>query len=106
MISKPFFSSSDGRSIEFVIEECEGEPISRCAFTAGAEKFCLCRQPGHKFFVATIGDPDADEHPRILNAGSSSLADLLLSELSRGGRHGHYREAVSKIITLFDENAA
>lgn len=105
-ISPPVFLSREGHPIECVLEEKEGETISRCTFAAGAEQFCLSRQPGHEFFEATVGGPDAENHPRVLTAGKESLPDLLLSELSRGGRHGHYRQAVSTIRPLLEKNAA
>jgi glucose-6-phosphate dehydrogenase assembly protein OpcA len=88
--------SRDGRTIAFRLEAADGPPISRCAFRRGEATFELTRRNADPYY--SVGG--TGELPRILPAGPESLPDLLLSELARGGRHGHYRQAIAAIRPL------
>jgi glucose-6-phosphate dehydrogenase assembly protein OpcA len=92
------FVTRDGRAIPFRLVENDGPLLSLCAFHSGSSLFSLTRRKNDPYFLASVGAKD--ELPRMLPAGPESPADLLLSELARGGRHGHYRKAIATIGPL------
>lgn len=100
MISESFFLRPDGAHVAFDLKECEGSTVSRCSFHAGASEFRVERCHGNAHFEATVRGCGGSEHPRIFGAGRDNLTDLLVAELSRGGRHGNYRRAVEAVIPI------
>jgi len=100
LLGKPFFLAPSGAHVQFDLAEKPGPSISRCLFTSGACDFLLKHCNERNFFEATVSCPGSQEHPRIIKSGREKPADLLLSELSRGSRHGHYRHALEAILPL------
>ncbi|MEX1119521.1 MAG: glucose-6-phosphate dehydrogenase assembly protein OpcA [Terrimicrobiaceae bacterium] len=100
LLDKPFFVAPSGIHVPFDLTEKPGPPISRCLFTSGECEFLLKHCDERNFFEATVSCPGCQEHPRITKAGRDNPADLLLSELGRGSRHGHYRHALEAILPL------
>jgi glucose-6-phosphate dehydrogenase assembly protein OpcA len=100
LISRAYFLAPNGTHVSFELKEKAGPSISRCSFHSGECEFLLERCATRSFFEATVSCPSVQEHPRIVNAGREKPADLLLAELSRGGRHGLYREALDAILPL------
>jgi glucose-6-phosphate dehydrogenase assembly protein OpcA len=100
MMSKPFFLAPNGTHVQFALTEKDGPSISRCSFRSGCCEFLLERCATRSFFEVTVSCPGFNEHPRIVNAGREKPSDLLLAELSRGGRHGLYREALEAILPI------
>lgn len=98
MISSGFFLADAGAHVAFELTEAEGATVSRCSFFAGPGEFRVERCDAH--FEATVRVAGSDEHPRLFGAGRETLPELLVSELSRGGRHGNYRRAVEAILPL------
>ncbi len=100
MLDKPFFLAPSGTHVRFDLTEKPGPSISRCLFTSGECEFLLNHCNERNFFEATVSCPGSQEHPRITKAGRDKPADLLLSELGRGSRHGHYRHALEAVLPL------
>ena len=100
MMASPFFSAPDGRQITFALQETDGAHISGCRFVSADREFLLDRQPGTTLYEATVSCPSVQEHPRVVHVGSEKTADLLISELSRGGRHTQYLASLQKIAPL------
>lgn len=87
----------DGALVPCLLSETTGPspPISRCSFHSGEWEFRLERVGDS--FTGTVGGPDCDDVPRIFAVPRESLPDLLVAELSRGGRHGNYRDALALV---------
>ena len=100
MLAKPFFLAPSGSHVQFDLSEKPGPSISRCLLSSGACEFLLKHCDERNFFEATVSCPGSHENPRITKAGRDNPSDLLLSELGRGSRHGHYRHALEAILPL------
>jgi glucose-6-phosphate dehydrogenase assembly protein OpcA len=100
LLGKQSFVSQDGRTIEFEITETPGEVISRCAFESDGATFGITREPGSAYYHAKVCGDDSCEAPMLVAAGRSKLTDIVLMELSRGGKHPLYSKALAAIDPL------
>jgi glucose-6-phosphate dehydrogenase assembly protein OpcA len=100
LLGKESFVSKDGQAIEFEITETPGEAISRCAFESGDATFEITREEGSAYYHAKVCGGDSCETPMLVPAGRSKLTDILLMELSRGGKHPLYSKALAAIAPL------
>ena len=100
LLGKESFVSAEGTTIEFDIVEAPGEALSRCAFTSEGATFEISRETGSAYYHAKVCGGDACEKPMLVSAGRSKLTDILLMELSRGGKHPLYGKALAAIAPL------
>lgn len=101
LLSSSFFVGSDRRHITFEVEETPGPAISFVQLCAEGACFELCRSADSDFFHGKIHAPGFPDSVATLNAGREKLTDVLLAELSRGGRHPLYAKALAVVKPLF-----
>jgi glucose-6-phosphate dehydrogenase assembly protein OpcA len=94
------FLSPDGKTIDFAIEETPGEAVNRCAFTCADASFEITRETGSAYYHARVCRDAVCETPMLVSAGKSQPIDILLMELSRGGKHPLYNKALAVIEPL------
>jgi len=94
------FQGSDGRQIEFSTSPAEGEGIASIKLGGGNFSFSLARSPDSPFFHAVLHAPGMPDSTLTLGTGRESVADTLLAELGRSGRHPLYREALAAVEPL------
>ena len=100
LLHKESFLSPGGTTIDFEIVETPGEVISRCAFQSGKVSFEITREAGSAYYHARVCGDEVCETPMLVSAGKSKPADILLMELSRGGKHPLYDKALAAISPL------
>jgi len=105
LLSEHYFIAKDGRQVSFEIAEEEGATISLVQLRCGDACFELRRAEGSDYFHGRIHTPGAADALPTLSAGRERLSDVLLAELSRGGRHPVYARAVDAILPLLGSSA-
>lgn len=100
LLGKHSFLDAQGNHIDFEIIESEGADISRVGFDCGDATFEITREANSEYYHARFHGENICETPMLLAAGKSKLADILLIELSRGGKHPLYTKAVAAISPL------
>ncbi|MFZ0711488.1 MAG: glucose-6-phosphate dehydrogenase assembly protein OpcA [Terrimicrobiaceae bacterium] len=95
------FLSAAGTPVEFEIEVTDGLPISRCAFQCPDSVLEIARQPASEYYRARIDCEGVSNAVMLVPAGKSEDSDILLIELSRGGKHPLYRKALAAVEPLF-----
>jgi glucose-6-phosphate dehydrogenase assembly protein OpcA len=100
LLGKESFVSAEGQPIDFEITVIEGEAVSRCAFEGQGARFEITREPGSAYYHAKVCGDESSEKPMLVSAGRSDLADILLMELSRGGKHPLYAKALEAVRPL------
>jgi len=101
LLSSDFFMAADGRHIAFEMTEVDGPAISLVQLSTDDSCFELSRREGSDFFHGRIQASGYPESVSTLRAGRGKVTDVLLAELSRGGRHPLYAKALSVILPLF-----
>ena len=94
------FVRPNGALIHLAPIESEGPVISRVEFRSGQKRFGIARPEGSAHYELELCDLGVEGAKAIYHAGADKLSELLLSELARGGRHGHYREAVEAVLEV------
>lgn len=94
------FRDVNGRSVSFELEEKNGAAISLVSLCAESACFELHRAEDSEFFHGRICAPGLQETLPTLSAGREKITDVLLAELSRGGRHPLYAAAVDAVAPL------
>ncbi len=100
LLHKESFLSPGGTTIDFEITETPGEAISRCVFHCPQASFEITREAGSAYYHARVCGDDVCETPMLISSGKSKPADILLMELSRGGKHPLYDKALTAIGPL------
>lgn len=98
-----FFTAPDGRPIRFEVIEAPGACISLVELSGDDACFHLARQDG--FFHAKIQVPGMPATTLTLSSSEDRLADTLVAELGRGGRHPLYAKSLAVVLPLFDRPA-
>ena len=96
-----FFLSASGRRIDFEIQTTAGPVLTRCAFDCEDATLEIRREPNSDYFQARIGCEGVSDAVMLVPAGRSEPADILVTELSRGGNHPLYRKSLAAIDALF-----
>ena len=95
------FLREDGTRLETEIIEAAGAPLGVCELTAGNARFRFYREADSAFIHSEVDDGSGHQTQRLFPAGRDTLDDLVDEELSRGGRHRVYLQALSVAETLF-----
>ena len=96
-----FFLSGTGKRIDFEIQTTVGPVLTRCAFDCEDATLEIRREPNSDYFQARIGCEGVSDAVMLVPAGRSEPADILVTELSRGGNHPLYRKSLAAIDALF-----
>ncbi len=102
LLDKKSFVTSEGDHVEFEIVEAPGAAISHCVFECADRVFEITRDEKSEYYHVRISGEGASEAPMLVSAGKSELVDILLVELSRGGKHPLYVKALRAIQPLLD----
>jgi glucose-6-phosphate dehydrogenase assembly protein OpcA len=94
------FLSDAGGHIDFEIQTIAGPILTRCAFDCGDATLEIWREPNSDYFQARIGCEGTSDAIMLVPAGRSEPADILVTELSRGGNHPLYRKSLAAIDAL------
>jgi glucose-6-phosphate dehydrogenase assembly protein OpcA len=95
------FLSRDGARIDFEIQVTPGRIVSRCAFDCGDATLEIWGEANSDYFQARIGCEGVSDAVMLVPAGRSDTADILVTELSRGGNHPLYTKSLATIGSLF-----
>jgi len=95
------FLREDGTRLETVIHEAPGAPLGGCELAAGNARFRFFREADSAFLHSETDDSQGHLLEGLFPAGGDTLDDLVDEELSRGGRHRVYLQALSVAETLF-----
>ena len=98
------FQDRDGRPISFETSAADHEGLSSVELVGEGFSFRLHREPGSEFFHASLHAPAVPDSTLTIGAGRDLLTDTLLAELSRGGRHPLYCQALAAVEPLLAEN--
>jgi len=103
MFGNAHFVRQDGTHVEYRLSEKEGPSISHVQAETENGSFELFRQFDSKVFHIKADAPDCSSIDMRLPTGKEELVDLLLLELSRGGKHALYVKALEKVLPLLQE---
>jgi glucose-6-phosphate dehydrogenase assembly protein OpcA len=96
--------SPDGLPISFELRGNGGPDLSNVTIRCNGALFEIKLAPGAEFFEALIHAPGIPDTKQLLPAPTGKLADTLLAELSRAGRHPLYTKSLEKIHPLLIPN--
>lgn len=96
------FLSNAGTRIDFDIQTTAGPVLGRCAFDCGDATLEIRREANSEYFQARIDCEGVSDAVMLVPAGKSEPADILVTELSRGGNHPLYRKSLAAIDPLFE----
>jgi len=92
--------SADGREILFEHSQNGGNGLTRVSIVCDGAGFGMEWPEASDFFEATIHAPGIPETHQLFPAPKSGLANTILAELSRAGRHPLYIKSLEKILPL------
>ncbi len=101
LLSETSFRAPGGHRVDFSTAVVEGEGIASIELGGGRFSFRLARASGSQFFHASLHVPGVPDSTMTLGAGREGVADILLAELGRSGRHPLYHEALAAAGPLF-----
>lgn len=100
LLSKDFFLAPDDQQIAFEISETAAAGISHVELAGAGFCFNLRRADNAEFFHASLQAPGIPDCAMTIGAGYDRASDILLAELSRGGRHPLYAGSLDAISPL------
>ena len=103
LLSKNFFLEKEGKHIAFEILETAGPGVSLVELSGENFRFTLRRPDNGEFFHISMQSPGIPDCTMTIGAGHDRVGDTLLAELSRGGRHPLYAEALDAISPLIPD---
>ena len=103
LLSENFFFSNDGKQIAFEILESEGRGLSRVELSGEGFRFNLCHPDNAGFFYASLHAPGIPDCAMTIGANHDRLSDILLAELSRGGRHPIFAKTLDAVTPLLPD---
>jgi glucose-6-phosphate dehydrogenase assembly protein OpcA len=92
--------SPDGQKISFDLRDNGVPDLSKVEILCSGARFDMQLEPGAEFFEALIHAPGVPDTKQLFPAPTGKLADTLLAELSRAGRHPLYTKSLEKIQPL------
>lgn len=98
------FAADDGREISVTINERPGASIGHCVLECPDATFEFTRAENEEYFHASMAGGAVPDHSQMLSAGRDRITDILLMELSRGGRHALYLKALKTIQPLLQQS--
>jgi glucose-6-phosphate dehydrogenase assembly protein OpcA len=100
LLAESFFVRQDGERVQVQLEEIPGADISVIELATEKSTFRLEREKDAPFFQTLIDTPAQGQCRGIVTAAGENMVDILVAELSRGGRHPLYSKAVATISPL------
>lgn len=95
------FRDSTGRQVILSLEQAEGPSIGRMTLLCGGGSFEVLREAGSDHYVTSAAGSSVTPGGRMVRAPREETREILLAELSRGGRHPLYVRAVRAVGSLW-----
>ena len=99
--ANPEFRDAMGNIIRVELKESEGASISRMHLVSENAEFNLLRESGSDLYVTTAQGTNIAPTSRMVRAPREETREILLAELSRGGRHPLYTKALKAVEGLW-----
>ena len=103
LLSENYFLAKNGKQNAFEIADAEGAGIASVELAGEEFRFELERPDTAGFFHASLRAPGISDCSMTIGAGPDRPGDILLAELSRGGRHPLYAGALDAIRPLLPD---
>lgn len=100
--TEPTFLDARGKTIKVFLSETAGASISRMNLSSEKATFSLVREAESDLYVTTARGADLATTNRMVRAPREETREILLAELSRGGRHPLYTKAVKAVEALWE----
>ena len=100
--NNPQFQDPRGGVISVALTSAEGFSISRIKLSSANARFEIVREVGSNLFVTSAEVENSATVNRMVRAPREGIRELLLAELSRGGRHSHYCHAIKAVKGLWE----
>jgi len=94
------FADCAGEAVRVLLEESDGDPISRCSLICGGTEFCVVHPAGADLLDVTAQVDGSERMHQLMPAGRSETIALMREELSRGGPHHVYLRAWNAVREL------
>lgn len=95
------FRDASGRPVTLSLQETEGASVARMTLVCDGGSFEVLREPGSDHYVTSARGSAVTPGGRMVRAPREETREILLSELSRGGRHPLYVRAVRALGSLW-----
>jgi len=100
--ANPEFLDPKGSQVSVVLRETPGSSISKMHLAAENASFDLIREQGTDLYVTTAQGAKIASTSRMVRAPREETREILLAELSRGGRHPLYTQAIKAVQSLWN----
>jgi glucose-6-phosphate dehydrogenase assembly protein OpcA len=94
------FTETSGRPIEVELREHDGQPIDEVALTSGNVEFGITYAKCGDLLEVSRVQSGETRIPQLMPAGNNDPVGLISGELSRGGRHHVYLNALNCVRQL------
>ena len=94
------FADCAGEAVRVLLEESDGEPISRCSLLCDDTEFCVAHAAGADLLDVASNEDGSDRIHQLMPAGRNDTVALMREELSRGGPHHVYLRALNAVREL------
>ncbi len=91
------FQDTQGNSVTAVLREKDGPSINRLLLETGEASFEVLRENGSDLYVTSVQGTSVPCSSSMVRAPREETREILLSELSRGGRHPLYAASVKAL---------
>ena len=94
------FADCAGEAVRLLLEESDGEAISRCSVVSGTAEFRVTHPTGADLLEVTACADGSERMHQLMPAGRNDGVALMREELSRGGPHRVYLRAMNAVREL------
>jgi glucose-6-phosphate dehydrogenase assembly protein OpcA len=94
------FRNRKDKTIEVMLREKAGEPLSRCLLNCGSIEYRVAHAPEADLLDVAVGEPSQAGMRQLMPAGSNDPVRLMGEELMRGGPHRVYLRAMNCVRNL------
>lgn len=94
------FVGPDGQTIQIVLNEQAGEPVSRCSLICGQTEFRALHRSDADLLDVSMHVGKTQRMHQLMPAGSNEPVALMSEELMRGGAHRIYLRAMQAVRGL------
>jgi len=101
ILGRHTFRSAAGAEVQFALTASPGASLGACRLFSDTASFELARSENGEVFRAAMTLPECGEIHSTLSAGRDQLVDVLVTELSRGGKHPLYLKSLESVAPLF-----
>jgi glucose-6-phosphate dehydrogenase assembly protein OpcA len=95
------FRDTHGDSVTATLHETEGPSISRLLLETGDSSFEVLREKDSDLYVTSVKGTSVPCSSSMVRAPREETREILLSELSRGGRHPLYTASINALGKLW-----